>query len=76
MKIRRALAVLLLVGLFGPGCATVRRLNVEYEEATTQEMTRVGTMTPEAKAEWQQSEHERNKINWNEYIGDSGGDGE
>lgn len=68
--------VLLLAGVFGPGCATVTRLNVEYEEAMTQETARVATMTPEAKAEWQQSERERNKINWNEYIGDSGSDGD
>ena len=44
------------------------RLNAEYDEAMTQETARVATMTPEAKAEWQKSERERTKINWNEYL--------
>ena len=68
MKIRRALAVLLLVGLFGSSCATVSRLNAEYDEAMTQETDRVATMTPEARAEWEKTERERTKINWNEYL--------
>ena len=68
MKIRRALAVFLLVGLFGSSCATVSRLNAEYKEATTQEMIRVGMMSPEAKAEWQKTQREREKINWSEYL--------
>ena len=68
MKIRRALAVLLLVGLCGSSCATVSRLNAEYKEATTQEMARVATMSPGAKAEWQKTQREREKINWNEYL--------
>ncbi len=70
MKITRVLAVLLLVGLFGSSCATVSRLNAEYEE----EMARVETMSPEAQADWHKA---HNKINWNEYIGggdDGGGD--
>lgn len=72
MKIRKSLAVLLLVGLFGSSCATVSRLNVEYEEETTQETARVEKMSPEAKAEWQKTQHELEKINWNEYLsGDS-----
>ena len=68
MKISKALVVLLLVGLFGSSCATVSRLNAEYKEATTQEMTRVGMMSPGAKAEWQKTRREREKINWNEYL--------
>jgi hypothetical protein len=63
MKTRKALAVLLLVGLFVSSCATVSRLNTEYEE----EMTRVERMSPEEKADWEKSQHEREKINWNEY---------
>ena len=68
MKINKALAVLLLVGLFGSSCATVSRLNAEYNEATTQEMARVALMSPEAKAEWQKAQREREKINWSEYL--------
>jgi len=68
MKIKKALAVLLLVGLFGSSCATVSRLNAEYDEAMTQETARVAAMTPEAKAEWEKTERERTKINWNEYL--------
>ena len=68
MKISRALAVFLLVGLFGSSCATVNRLNAEYEEETTQEMARVALMSPEAKAEWQKAQREREKINWSEYL--------
>ena len=68
MKNSGALAIVLLGGLFGSSCATVSRLNAEYDEATTQETARVAAMTPEAKAEWQKSERERIKINWNEYL--------
>jgi outer membrane lipoprotein-sorting protein len=68
MKTRKMLALLLLVGLFGSSCATVSRLNAEYEE----EMARVETMSPEERAEWEKAKEEREKINWNEYIG--GGD--
>lgn len=68
MKIRIALAVFLLVGLFGSSCATVSRLNAEYKKQTTQEMARVAAMSPGAKAEWQKAQREREKINWNEYL--------
>lgn len=68
MAISRALTVLLLVGAFGSSCATVSRLNAEYKEATTQEMARVALMSPEAKAEWQKAQRERDKINWSEYL--------
>ena len=68
MKIRMTLAVLLFTGLFASSCATVTHLNAEYEEETV----RFGKMNPAAKAEWQNDHVEREKINWNEYIG--GGD--
>ena len=64
----KMLALALLVGLFGSSCATVSRLNAEYEE----ELVRVEKMGPEEKADWEKAEHEREKINWNEFIG--GGD--
>jgi hypothetical protein len=31
-------------------------------------------MSPEEKAEWEQIQQEKEKINWNEFVG--GGDGE
>jgi len=73
MKITKSLAVLLLAGLFGSGCATLSRINAEYEE----EAMSCEAMSPDSKAECQAVQHERNKINWNEYIGggdDGGGD--
>ena len=68
MKNSKALAIVLLGGLFASSCATVSRLNAEYDQAMTQETARVAAMTPEAKAEWQKSERQRTKINWNEYL--------
>jgi hypothetical protein len=56
------LAVLLLVGLLGSSCATISRLNTEYEE----EMTRVETLSPEEKGVYE----EGLKINWNEFDSD------
>jgi outer membrane lipoprotein-sorting protein len=64
----KTLALLVLLGFLGSGCATVSRLNAEYEE----EMTRVETMSPEEKAEWEKAHEEREKINWDEFL--SGGD--
>lgn len=64
MKTASVLALLLLVGVFGSSCATVSRLNAEYEE----EMARVEQMSPEQKAEWEKAQQEKEKINWNEYI--------
>ena len=64
----KTLAVLLLVGLFGSSCATVDRLNAEYEE----ELVRMEQLSREEKAEFEQAAQEREKINWNEFIG--GGD--
>jgi outer membrane lipoprotein-sorting protein len=64
----KTLALVLLVGLFSSSCAAVSRLNTEYEE----ELARFEQMSPEEKAEFEQAQHEKEKINWNEYIG--GGD--
>lgn len=61
MKTRKTLALLLLLGFFASGCATMSRLNAEYEE----ELVRIEQMTPEEKAEQQ-------KIHWDEFVG--GGD--
>jgi uncharacterized protein YceK len=64
----KTLALLLLVGFLGSGCATVGRLNAEYEE----ELVRVEQMSPQEKADWEKANQERETINWNEFIG--GGD--
>ena len=61
----KMLALLLLVGFLGSGCATVSRLNAEYEE----ELIRVEQMSPEEKAQYDQDRQEREKINWNEFVG-------
>ena len=63
MKTASVLALLLLVGVLGSSCATVSRLNAEYEE----EMARVEQMSPEQKAEWEQAQQEKQMIRWNEY---------
>lgn len=55
-----AVALLFLVGFLGAGCATVDRLNTEYEE----EMTRIENMTPEEKAEFEKAQHEEEKLEW------------
>ena len=70
----KTLALVLLIGLFGSSCATVSRLNAEYEE----EMVRFEQMSPEEKAAFEQAWREKEKINWNEYIGggDDGGGGD
>lgn len=69
MKTARMLPMLLLmIGLLGSSCATVDRLNAEFEE----EMARVETMSPEEKAEFEKAHQERQRINWDEYVG--GGD--
>lgn len=56
----KTLAVLLLVGLFGSSCATVSRLNAEYEE----EMARIERMSPEEKADWEKAKQEQEQIDW------------
>ena len=64
----KMLALVLLSGFLASSCATVSRLNAEYEE----EMVRVEKMSPEDRAEWERTQQENEKIIWNEYIG--GGD--
>ena len=66
MKTASLLTLLLLVGVLGSSCATVSRLNAEYEE----EQARVEQMSPQEKAEFENAQQEREKINWNEYIGE------
>jgi hypothetical protein len=43
----------------------VSKLNAEYEE----ELIRVEQMSPQEKAEWETGRQEREKINWNEFVG-------
>ena len=64
------LALLLLVGLFGSSCATVDRLNTEYEEETT----RVEKMSPAEKVEWEQQEHQDFNIEMKGYFNDGSSD--
>ena len=66
MKTASLLTLLLLVGVLGSSCATVSRLNAEYEE----EQAQVEQMSPQEKAEFEKAQQEREKINWNEYIGE------
>ena len=61
MKTARILTLLLLVGVLGSSCATVSRLNAEYEE----EQARVEQMSPQEKADFEDGE----KIRWDEYVG-------
>jgi hypothetical protein len=67
----KTLPLLLLVGLLGAGCGTVSGLNAEYEEETA----RIERMSPEEKAELEKAQREREKIEWNEYVG-GGEDGD
>ena len=55
----KTLALLLLVGFLSSSCATVSRLNAEYEE----ELVRIEQMSPEEKAEFEKARHERD---WND----------
>lgn len=63
----KMLAAVFLVGLLGASCATVDRLNTEYEEETT----RVEKMTPEEKAELEKAQREEFKIEMRGYFDDS-----
>jgi uncharacterized protein YceK len=65
MKTTKTLALLLLVGFLASGCATVSRLNAEYEE----ELARVEMMSPEEKAEWEQIQRQNETVDWDEFIG-------
>jgi outer membrane lipoprotein-sorting protein len=59
----KTLALLLLVTLLGSGCATVSRINAEYEE----ELNRVEQMSPEARAEFEKAQREKEMSEWNEW---------
>ena len=61
------LALLLLVALFGSSCATMNRLNTEYEEETA----RVEKMSPAEKADLEKQQHEDYTIDMKGYFGDS-----
>ena len=65
------LAMVLLVGFIAAGCATVSRLDTEYEE----EAARLETMSPEEKAEFEKT-HDPYKIDWSEIDRDTDGDGD
>lgn len=66
-----SLALVLLVGFLAAGCATVSRLNTEYEE----EAARVETMSPEEKAEYERTQAPYS-IDWSEIDRDTDGDGD
>ena len=68
----KTLALVFFLGFLGSSCATVDRLNSEFEEETT----RVEQMTPEEKAEWQKAQDEEYRIEMKGYYddGDSEGD--
>ena len=58
------LALLLLVTLFGPSCATVSRLSTEYEE----ESVRIEQMSPEEKADYDRAKRLEEKIDQSHWI--------
>jgi hypothetical protein len=60
------LPLVLLTGLLFSSCATLDRLNSEYEEETT----RVEQMTPQQKADWERAQHEDFMIEMKGYFGD------
>jgi hypothetical protein len=63
----KMLALVFLVGSLGSGCATVNRLNVEYEEETT----RIAKLTPQEKAEWEKSQRDEAKFELRSIYDDS-----
>ena len=65
-----AMALLLLVGLFGSSCATVDRYNTEYEEETT----RVEKMSPAEKAQWETQQQQDFAIEMKGYFSDGDSD--
>jgi hypothetical protein len=58
------LALLLLVTLFAPSCATVGRLNAEYEEETV----RIEQMSPEDQANCGEERRLEEKIDVSNWI--------
>jgi hypothetical protein len=63
------LALALFVGFLVTGCATVSRLNAEYEE----DVARVDTMSAEEKEEFQKT-HDPYRIEWSEIDRDTDGE--
>ena len=59
-------ALVFSLSLFGASCATVSRLNEEFEE----EMTRIERLSPEEKAELEKNKHEEEKIEMKGYFND------
>jgi hypothetical protein len=67
----KTLALVLLVGLLGSGCATVSGPSAEYEE----ELNRVEQMSPAEKADFEKSQQqERERQNWIDNEWGRGGD--
>jgi hypothetical protein len=60
------LPLLLLAGFLVSSCATVDRLNSEFEEETT----RIEQMTPQEKADWEKEQHEEFKVEMKGYFDD------
>jgi hypothetical protein len=63
--VAKMMAMLFLAGFFASSCATIEKLNTEYEE----EMTRVEKMTPEEKTAWEKQQDENAKVNMDFYGG-------
>jgi hypothetical protein len=59
--VAKMMAMLFLASFFASSCATIGKLNTEYEE----EMTRVEKMTPEQKAAWEKEQDEKAKYDNN-----------
>jgi hypothetical protein len=60
----KVLALLFLISLFGSGCATVGRLNAEYEEETV----RIEQMSAEEKAAFEEDKLLEEKIELQNWI--------
>ena len=60
-------ALVFSLSLFGASCATVSRLNEEFEE----EMTRIESLSPEQKAELEKNKREEEKIEMRGYFDNS-----
>ena len=66
MKTRMMALPLFLAGFLVSSCATLDRLNTEYEEETT----RVEKMTPQERADLEREQHEEFMIEMRGYFGD------
>ncbi|MGE5216826.1 MAG: hypothetical protein ACM3SP_07480 [Chloroflexota bacterium] len=65
------LALVFFVGFLAAGCATVSRLNTEYEE----ESARFEAMSPEEQAEFEKK-HDPYAVDWDQIDRDTDGDGD